>query len=97
MARRKVQIPIVRVQERRIILENHTATLTGSIMKQLETLLAQQGYVKVNQNDLVHLASAKSFNDGYLVFGKSDRLKSKVSRRNIIKIMEAFDKDVERK
>ncbi|REK69361.1 hypothetical protein DX130_24685 [Paenibacillus paeoniae] len=97
MPRRKVQIPIIRVQNRRIILENHTGTINGSIMSQLEMLLTRHGYVKINQNDLVHLASAKSFCDGDLVFGKSDRLKCKVSRRNISKIMDAFDKIVERK
>lgn len=92
MARRKCEIPIVRINNRRIVLENHTGTITGSTMFLLEQLLEQYGYVRINQHDLVHMASAKKYEDGLLIFGPEERLKVKVPRRNIMLLPTRLDK-----
>lgn len=90
-----INIPIVRVKNRKIELEVVSGTLYGSIMDQLEALLEPFGYVKINQNELVHPEARVGFSEGYLVFGNEPRLKCLVSRRNIQKVKSNFDKNVE--
>ena len=83
--------PIIRVDNKRIIIETYEGTQMGSIIAQLERLLSPQGYIKVNQSELIYLPAAIAYRDGMVLFGSSDHLQSKVPRRMKDYISSHFD------
>jgi hypothetical protein len=89
--------PIIRVDNKRIIIETYEGTQMGSIIAQLERLLGPYGYIKVSQNELIYLHQDASLRDGVISFGADEHLKSKIPRRMQKSILSQIAKIVERK
>lgn len=86
------EIRIIRIRDRKIILETRAQILTGSIMDQLEALLNPYGYIKINQHEIVKTDKIKNIiiEERRVILGDNERMQCIVSRRNWYKILNSI-------
>lgn len=86
-----MEILFVTIVDRKIILHTTTGILTGSVMVQLERILSNVGFTKVEQSVIANLDKAKWFDSFNMRLHYENGSMCPVSCRNKGKVSSFFD------
>lgn len=84
------EILFVQVINRKTYVHTGTGIVDGSLVNQLDTILTQFGYARLNDNTIVNLAEIKHYdsNLGIVYMDVERTISINVSRRNRYKVID---------
>ncbi|RXZ84625.1 LytTR family transcriptional regulator [Paenibacillaceae bacterium] len=86
-----MEIQLIKIENRKIVIQTSEGELRGSLMNQLEIILGPLGFVKADQSNLVNISQISKLEKDVLIFKDSDNT-FQIPRRNVSKLKDIFDK-----